>query len=1852
MAELGLGGIITPTPFEDTEAATRAALGLDQPATDTEPEELPLLLPSPAVPANEALSGILEAAAETTPQETAADLALSKALGITVEDITGDNREEFKKKKIRDDLIDNTEGASVTQGYVQLDETLAKLLAGDPDNVRQGEIATQKLTFSGALSNGVTVMKSLGYRFVEAVGEVVSEDVEAFAQAKAEALEAQLGQRGVKQSFQDIWSGEETAIAGKLWDWMRQTAGEVLPLMAPSLAGGAAGFGIGLAVGGPAAPATAIVGSMIGAFIPSVILGTGETQGSIKQRDASVEAPGVAFIGGIIIGALDTVLIGKLGSLATKAVGRKAAGDMFTKIAFKTMALNAAAQGTQGLTVEALTEGLQFVVSETFAASATDTEIDPVAFTHELIENMAAGALMGWGATSVTSVGTDIVKSRRVKRAMDESSRLEKVGQLKTLSAEKAAELKVGQMQATGIEEVFVPVEVLMQYAGTQADPVAALETLGVPLTTENLAELRDLVGTTKIAISLEKFAEHLHGTEAYDMIAPHLTVERDAKSLAESIETAFEDEAEVAEYEADLEAYDAAVETKIKVAAVINKVKAEPKNGHKIIEAAGREVEVILDTLIQNVQDRKGEFASILDAARTAQLDEDLAKADQEIVALQEDLKERVEEGRATKEVQKRLDAKITARDKLVEEQAGITARAKKAALVPEVDEALVRPTENAIQPTKVQPATDDHVQAFTDLAEAQRGTPEVAMLQYQDVNSGVMSSVVEHLGDLTHRMSERFDFFKGGLEFFAPKVKRVLSTLQNPYGFTKEHTENIESNAKHAGEPVAERQARVDAALTAYADAHSQLIVYNRPQWLAREAAVAVGRQDFAQAEIFLQELQDLIDQGSTVYEAAVSTFETRSDGTIMPFEEQGIPQLPTADIPAAPARGKFVKVKAKVLEALRVKITKEDVRQVRAAFKAGLKAGENLNKAQQELVKAIDKLEGLLPKDKKTLTKMINSATTLAQLETRLKKVEFRTAEFVERNRRNQIVTALHKVLKKTRTTGGVKRIGKYTADVQRFFDDARVWLRIDKPRDERGRVKDKFRDQEAMEIELIRLMTGTKEDPIPDPSTLVQRQLLAIGSGSKEFQVNTIDLENLLITINEMMEAERKANLDKINKARTHKNKDVKDGREFTTEGKPTAEMKGSGFWGILKRQSRDLRTSLSGWHNGWDELLDIIFNKKGVDARRLIESLRLTKEIQKHKGRILKWQEELLEVEKKIYGITGHADLMDKQRADNVETDFGVQQLAQTDEEAEVGDRGQRRRLEYSKSEIRKLWMEHQDPTLVETIESGYGMGFDQPILDMLFDTLSDKDKAFAQAQLDFYKRMYQSVNKVYRERYGVDLPFNEFYSPIQRDQTTSQEGGKDTFGTDLVFTDERTYRRTIPKGILTRVDNVIPLMKRSDVGAMHRYMHDMSWFIEASEKVLHIKSVFKDTKLEADIAIQHGKRMNGLIQGFLEDFGPGYAARGAAAEKIFGTINRQFAGSVLALKGTIGTKQLVSWFAMADNVPAKDFLKSHIDFFKVGKDGKTLRSQEIVKFLWENSAALRARGSSLDFELAKIGAINKPLFTGNAIKVKGRRVTPSMAQWEEWKFAIIKLGDRLPIYAGGWAVYQNAIKQGKTKAQAIQAFEDAFSTTQQSTDIDKLSSLQRAGPIGRTLTMFMTARMALLRGEIRAIRQVKRGKIGYREFGKRMAYYHFIMPMMIQYIASGFEWEDDRQFVAALLGQLNSLVIFGDILMVAAEDIFAEGGSQWQRGDELPVQSIFREIWAGVYDAIESGGDIEELLEAVGDITAAIGLVAGQPLDQIGNILGGVADVTEGDIEKGLKRIWGFSEKVAEKSSK
>ena len=169
-------------------------------------------------------------------------------------------------------------------------------------------------------------------------------------------------------------------------------------------------------------------------------------------------------------------------------------------------------------------------------------------------------------------------------------------------------------------------------------------------------------------------------------------------------------------------------------------------------------------------------------------------------------------------------------------------------------------------------EPEEDSRLKAFQELANLQRQEPETAMVEARNVlGGGVLSFAIEHTGDLTNRMADKYDFFEGYGYDVGNKVRKVLSTLRNEYGFEKEHRDNIRSNADYDGISEKELQDASTKALQKYADAHKKLKVYNEPQKWARDAAVALGEQRFGDAEKLLSKLENLIktDPNSTLWD-----------------------------------------------------------------------------------------------------------------------------------------------------------------------------------------------------------------------------------------------------------------------------------------------------------------------------------------------------------------------------------------------------------------------------------------------------------------------------------------------------------------------------------------------------------------------------------------------------------------------------------------------------------------------------------------------------------------------------------------------------------------------------------------------------------------------------------------------------------------------------------------------------------------------------------------------------------------------------------------------------------------------
>jgi hypothetical protein len=185
---------------------------------------------------------------------------------------------------------------------------------------------------------------------------------------------------------------------------------------------------------------------------------------------------------------------------------------------------------------------------------------------------------------------------------------------------------------------------------------------------------------------------------------------------------------------------------------------------------------------------------------------------------------------------------------------------------------------TEEALAEEKAAPAEDIRGQAVEGtfkertaaLANAQRGKPEFAMLRVHKASGGgVLSMVVEHGGDLTHRMAQGGGRYHAGYTYMQEKLDLIDRTLNNPYSFEREARENAVNNAKGQGVSVEDHQKNVNDALSTYANEHRKLQTHNEAQTDARDLAVAIGEQRWDEARRLTAKLKSEVDKGVESWE-----------------------------------------------------------------------------------------------------------------------------------------------------------------------------------------------------------------------------------------------------------------------------------------------------------------------------------------------------------------------------------------------------------------------------------------------------------------------------------------------------------------------------------------------------------------------------------------------------------------------------------------------------------------------------------------------------------------------------------------------------------------------------------------------------------------------------------------------------------------------------------------------------------------------------------------------------------------------------------------------------------------------
>ena len=164
-------------------------------------------------------------------------------------------------------------------------------------------------------------------------------------------------------------------------------------------------------------------------------------------------------------------------------------------------------------------------------------------------------------------------------------------------------------------------------------------------------------------------------------------------------------------------------------------------------------------------------------------------------------------------------------------------------------------------------------------NVGNVQRGAPEEAMLKADMMASPVLSEALEHIGDLTHRITE-FPFVFGTTKEKVRKMIRALDRSEEVWGtemmsFLDDHEQSIRKTAKKRNISVEEYKEKLNSLLANYVAEHEKIPTYNEMQEHAKQAAIAIGNLDVDKALQHLRFIQKEIDKGKEAFEKKAQEF-----------------------------------------------------------------------------------------------------------------------------------------------------------------------------------------------------------------------------------------------------------------------------------------------------------------------------------------------------------------------------------------------------------------------------------------------------------------------------------------------------------------------------------------------------------------------------------------------------------------------------------------------------------------------------------------------------------------------------------------------------------------------------------------------------------------------------------------------------------------------------------------------------------------------------------------------------------------------------------------------------------------
>ena len=871
-------------------------------------------------------------------------------------------------------------------------------------------------------------------------------------------------------------------------------------------------------------------------------------------------------------------------------------------------------------------------------------------------------------------------------------------------------------------------------------------------------------------------------------------------------------------------------------------------------------------------------------------------------------------------------------------------------------------------------------------------------------------------------------------------------------------------------------------------------------------------------------------------------------------------------------------------------RLEKAKENIQRLEAQVK---ESQNELNKLRGQLKKAkTNKAKQLAFKDE--LAKYIkekapraikNELPSLANvrgeksLANALEKVDFTVQKYYKK----KYIQAIKKELsrKAIAPRKGKTRIlkGKFTAETQRLLDA--IQENINKSRNlALEKIQENIKAFEA----------GEKTD------IAAENELLKL-QGIQDMTIG--ELQHTLKTIKDIKELGKNTRKIREDLAKQEREKNIKEcletitGKEMPVD-KETGKVTISTVYktvplpqekGLLAKAKKDI-DKIVNWQQGWSNLMDKL---SALDKTSKPYQSALSKFGDKITVARIANFEGTEKVIKKIqdafkdgYGLKTNKEIKLKLAENKKDIDLGTFKNAA----------GEEVRLILNKEQLIKKAMQLEDSTLEKTFEK---MLYTDEIKEAINKAV-EGDRKYIENIREVYRYIWERVNPIYQKLYGIDFPYNQFYSGrILRDIDESNISESLLLIENLV-----NYATVTNPSLKARTHSYRTLKYDEATPSLLNYAIQMEHFIAFAEPLHDMRSFFNDERVRTTIKQYYGNDIQRKIDNFLNDIARDAIDR-TKVIKLLDKIRYNFCRAILS-KPIIGLKQIPSTLAYMTEMPVMDYFKGVANFWKHPvKNYRDLMS--ISPYVRERFG----KGFERDIYAAKQGNYIKTLTGSHNLG--------------DLIMAHIQAGDKFAVVQGMWAKFYSETK-GKCMEASKEEIEKAMvqatlatERTQPTFTVESLPEGLRGGSFMRLITMFQNQPNKYFRIIADNVRNFKYGRGSKTKAASNIVLTWVVLPVLFQLIGDAGKFKKEHFYRILLLGPLNDILVFGQL----AQNLYGWLADEPFDYEVSPVLSTVREIQYSL-SKISKWNDPtkeltdEDLAKFVEHTSKAIGQIMGLPV--------------------------------------